>query len=139
MKNQELVKIAKNYMKIWNAKNSISFRKYSSEKLTVYYSHFEKKLNRENFFESLKITHKMFPDLKMKTKSIDIADKKVIINWSYTATFTTGKMFGVKAKHQKININGITFLEISDDKVVKETGIVDNLTLAFQLGAIKAE
>lgn len=139
MENKELIKIAKNYMKIWDAKKSDSFRRYSSDKLTVNYTHFEKKLNRKQFFESLKVTHDFFPDLKMKIKSVDISEKKLTVTWSYSATFTNGSLFGIKAKGQKVNISGITFLELKENKVIKEFGIVDNLTLAFQLGAIKSE
>lgn len=133
----DLHQISRNYMKLWNAKNSAKYEKHADEKLTVYYTHFEKKLNRKHFFESLKVTHDFYPDMKIKIKSIDIIDRKSIVLWSYIATFTNGEMFGVKANKQKVEVSGVTFLEFKNGKVVKETGIVDNLSVLFQLGALK--
>jgi hypothetical protein len=43
----------------------------------------------------------------------------------------------VESSDKKISVSGITILKIKNGLVTKEKGIVDNLSLIMQLGALK--
>ena len=137
MKKKNLIAVSKTYFKIWNAKFDNEAEKFVHQKLKVYYTHYEKPMNLKAFKESLIITHEMFPDLKLKVNDIKICDVTAVIQWVYTATFTSGELFGIKAKKQKVTVPGVSFLSFKDGLVIKETGIVDVMSQMMQIGAVK--
>jgi steroid delta-isomerase-like uncharacterized protein len=129
---------AKKYMRIWNAGQSDLLNKYASEDITVNYSHFSKEIRGiSDYEEMLKMTYGYFPDLQIAINKTYAHDKAITLHWTYEGTFKNGELFGIKAGNQKVTVSGITILEFDKNElVVKDQGIVDNLSLAMQIGAL---
>ncbi len=131
------IQLAENYMKIWNAGQDHLLEKLADPELEVSYTHFGKTYSGINEYrEILKMTHQSFPDLAISIKNIIPADKAIVVEWEYAGTHQNGNLFGVEASGKKVNVSGVTLLEIKKGKIVSEKGIVDNLSLIMQLGAL---
>ncbi|MCG2590468.1 ester cyclase [Rhodohalobacter sulfatireducens] len=66
--------------------------------------------------------------------SEDIEGATII--WEYNGTHENGNLFGVESSGKKVTVRGMTFLKCENGKVIEEKGIVDNLSLLMQLGAL---
>lgn len=130
--------IATNYMKIWNAGQCDLLDKYASTALSVDYSHFPQTIEGiPDYKEMLKMTYEYFPDLKISIDRTYGQNQSITVIWTYWGTFTNGELFGKKANNQDVKVSGMTVLEIDENAlVVNEKGIVDNLSLAMQIGAL---
>ena len=140
MEKQDLKKIASEYMQIWNAEKAFLLDKYADEKIVVHYTHFEKSyVGITNYRSMLEMTYDFFPDLKITINNLipNEAEQMVTVEWKYDGTHKNGNLFGVESSDKKISVSGITILRIKNGLVTKEKGIVDNLSLIMQLGALK--
>ena len=140
MAHLDFLTVATEYMQIWNAGNDGLLDKFATPGIVVEYTHFEKVYRGiEEYKAMLKMTHQFFPDLKIAIKEILLSEDKSkgTVLWEYSGTHKTGNLFGIDASGKKVNVNGITILETEGGLVRKEKGIVDNLTLIMQLGALK--
>ncbi|WP_353718971.1 ester cyclase [Dyadobacter sp. 676] len=138
MENSELGKIAENYMQIWNAGQDDLLEKWADDDLKVSYTHFEKPLNGvEEYRRVLNQTFWSFPDLRITVEEVNVCDGSAVVKWTYTGTHLNGNLFGVEPNGQKVKVSGLSILHIREGKVVREYGIVDNLSLVIQLGALK--
>ncbi len=139
MKNNELENLATNYMQIWSVGNENLLDKFADEKLIAEYTHFERPYTGILEYKlMLKMTYDFFPDLKINLKNLisNETDKSVTVFWEYSGTHKNGNLFGVESSNKAVKINGITLLETDNGLVVKEKGIVDNLSLIMQLGIL---
>ncbi len=140
MNDRELVNIAAEYMQAWTAGNKEALDSRASEQLTMDYTHFDRPFTGLASCRSmLATTHTFFPDLKLVPDQIIPSEKmqRVTVLWSYTGTHKQGKLFGIEASGKKVSVKGISLLEIQGGRVVRENGIVDNMGLMMQLGAIR--
>lgn len=140
MDKAKLKNIATGYMQIWGAENADLLDKYADENITVDYTHFEKPYEGiSNYKSMLEMTYDFFPDLKITIKNLipNEAEQMVTVEWKYDGTHKNGNLFGVESSGKKISVSGITILEIKNGLVTKEKGIVDNLSLIMQLGALE--
>lgn len=138
MENIESKEIAKNYMQIWNAGNDFLLDTWADNELNVEYTHFPKRLvGIDEYRRVLKQTYHSFPDIRISVHEVDVLDNKAILKWTYTGTHQKDTLFGVDPAGKKVNVSGLTILDISGGKVIREYGIVDNLSLIMQLGALK--
>lgn len=129
--------LAENYIKVWNAGEEHLLHEFAATDLEVFYTHFGITYHGiADYKKMLQMTHDFFPDMQIKVRELMLADKQVTIRWGYSGTHKNGKLFGVEASGKKVQVEGITILEIKNGKVNKESGIVDNLSLAMQLGAL---
>lgn len=142
MTKEEIKRTATEYMQIWNAGNENQLDYLAGENLIVEYTHFERPYNGiSGYKQMLRMTYNFFPDLKIEINRI-IADEKdgiVIVFWEYNGTHKNGNLFGVESSGKKVSVNGISILTVENGLVVKESGIVDNLSLLMQLGVINNE
>jgi len=132
----ELEKIARNYMSIWNYNNQEKLDDFADKNLVVDYSHFPHPIiGINNYKNTLEETYSYFPDIAIELKEIIIAEneKKVTVLWKYKGTHKKGEIFGIKASNKKVEVNGITILNIENNKVKLEKGIVDNMSLLEQV------
>ncbi|MEH0152490.1 ester cyclase [Limibacter armeniacum] len=139
MDKEKLQATAMEYMKIWNAGNADLLYKYADSDIIADYTHFEKSYRGIADYKSvLEMTYNFFPDLKITIENLlpDEAEQKITVEWKYDGTHKNGNLFGVESSGKKISVSGITILEIKNGLVIKEKGIVDNLSLLMQLGAI---
>ncbi len=124
-------------MRIWSAGNDHLLDELAHPQLQVSYTHFpEIYIGIPAYREMLRMTYRFFPNLSIKVKNCHIADGVVTVEWRYTGAFRHGELFGVAAAGQPVEVNGITLLTFSKGKVIREAGIVDNMALATQLGAL---
>lgn len=139
MKNSELKKLATDYMKIWSVGNENLLDNFADKKLIVDYTHFQRPYEGILDYKlMLRMTYYYFPDLKINLKNIipNQTNKSVTVFWEYIGTHKNGNLFGIESSNKKVKVKGITSLEIDNGLVVKEKGIVDNLSLLIQLGAL---
>jgi len=87
----------------------------------------------------LKQTHEFFPDLEITLEEIIPSGNgsSATINWKYHGTHKSGNLFGIESSGKKVTVRGMTLLRFQNGKVVEEKGIVDNLSLMMQLGAVR--
>lgn len=139
MENNELEKLATNYMQIWSVGNEHLLDKFADENLVAEYTHFERAYQGILEYKSmLKMTYDFFPDLKIHLKNLipNQTNNSVTVFWEYSGTHKNGNLFGIESSNKEVNVNGITLLEVKNGLVVKEKGIVDNLSLIMQLGVL---
>ena len=140
MNKNELKNIAAEYMQIWSAGNADLLDKYADENILADYTHFENPYKGTADYKSmLEMTYDFFPDLKITIEKLiaNEGEEKVTVEWKYDGTHKNGNLFGVESSGKKISVSGITVLEIKNGLVKKEKGIVDNLSLIMQLGAMQ--
>lgn len=139
MNSKEIKELSSNYMRIWNAGEEDLLNEFAGNNLTVNYTHFEKTYNSISEYKAmLKETHEFFPDLEITLKEIIPSEDGfgATINWEYSGTHENGNLFGVESSGKKVGVKGMTLLKFQNGKVVVEKGIVDNLSLLMQLGAM---
>ena len=139
MNAQEIKELSSSYMEIWNAGEEDLLNEFADDDLTVNYTHFEKTYNSISEYQTmLKQTHTFFPDLEITLKQIIPSDNKrsATISWEYRGTHENGNLFGVESSGKNVTVQGMTVLTFQNGKVVEEKGIVDNLSLMMQLGAM---
>ena len=140
MGQSELTKIATEYMQIWSAGNEDKLDQFADEKIVADYTHLEKPYKGISDYKSmLKMTYNFFPDLKILLKRVvpNENEGNVTIVWKYEGTHKNGNLFGVESSGKKVSVDGMTILKIDKELVTKENGIVDNLSLIMQIGALK--
>ena len=139
MNTREMKKLCSDYMKIWNAGEEDLLDEFANKDLNVNYTHFEKTYNSiDDYKAMLKQTHEFFPNLSITLEDI-IPSKNgnsATIIWKYSGTHENGNLFGVESSGKNVAVSGITLLKFYDGKVKEEKGIVDNLSLLMQLGAM---
>ena len=141
MDEAKLKNIASEYMKIWSAGNADLLDKYADENITADYTHFEKPYKGISDYKSmLEMSYNFFPDLEITIQDLipKESEQKVTVEWKYDGTHKNGNLFGVESSGKKISVFGITILEIKNGLVIKEKGIVDNLSLIMQLGVLNS-
>lgn len=134
-----LKQIASDYMQIWSAGNEGLLDTFADKDLTVDYTHFDEPYEGISEYRSmLEQTYTYFPDLEITLHNIlpSETENSVMVVWEYTGTHQNGNLFGVEASGKEVAIQGMTLLKIEAGKVVREEGIVDNLSLMMQLGAL---
>ena len=75
------------------------------------------------FFEK---THEFFPDSVILTKNIDCCTQRFVSEWSLTAT-RTESFFGGRPRSVQIFVEGISVIEIKNDRVFRWTDYYDRL------------
>ena len=133
--------IASEYMKIWSAGNADLLDKYADANIVADYTHFEKPYKGITDYKSmLEMTYDFFPDLRITINNmiLNASKQKVTVEWKYDGTHKNGNLFGVESSGKKISVSGITILELKNGLITKENGIVDNLSLVMQLGALNS-
>lgn len=129
--------LIESYMQVWTVGQAHQLKDLAAEDLMVNYSHFpEPYTSRASFQAMLEQTHSMFPDLKLYVDELIEAKEKHTVKWHYEGHFKEGELFGVQADNQAVFVQGISVLQIEDGLVIKEEGMVDNLSLAMQIGAM---
>lgn len=139
MNAQEIKELSSSYMEIWNAGKEDLLNEFADDDLEVNYTHFEKTYNSISEYKAmLKETHEFFPDLKITLKEIIPGEngRSATISWEYNGTHKNGNLFGVESSGKKVAVQGMTLLRFQNGKVIEEKGIVDNLSLMMQLGAM---
>ena len=138
MKDTEAIFIATEYMQIWNAGQEELLELLADENIEIDYTHFETKYSGiAGYKEMLIQTHEYFPDMKIEITDFIPSKNRVTVFWRYSGTHKKGNLFGVSSSGKCVSVRGMSVLEIKNSKISKETGIVDNLSLLRQLGAIE--
>ena len=141
MDKEKMKSIASEYMKIWSAGNADLLDKYADANIVADYTHFEKPYKGITDYKSmLEMTYDFFPDLRITINNmiLNASKQKVTVEWKYDGTHKNGNLFGVESSGKKISVSGITILELKNGLITKENGIVDNLSLVMQLGALNS-
>jgi predicted ester cyclase len=83
--------------------------------------------------------HRMFPDVHHEIELIIARNDKVAVYFRATATHKgdlNGPVGLVPATGKQVHWDGATFFRIEDDKIVETHGVINNMTLMQQLGAV---
>jgi len=138
MENIGLKEIAENYMQIWNVGSDPLLDKWANNDLNVEYTHFQKSIvGIDEYRQVLRQTYHSFTDIKISVQEVNVSANKAIVKWTYTGTHQNNTLFGVDPAEKRVTVSGLSILDINGGKVVREYGIVDNLSLIMQLGALE--
>jgi steroid delta-isomerase-like uncharacterized protein len=139
MSSSSVAGVARRFIQAWNAGQRHVVDDLAAPTLTVSYTHFPEVLDGpEAFKEMLAQTHRWFPDLTIDVHEVVPDDNRAVVRWTYQGTFRQGQMFGVAADGQSVEVHGMTRYQVEDGRVQSGWGIVDNLGLMAQLGALPA-
>lgn len=138
MNEKEIMHHVRDYMQVWNAGNEDRLDYLAAGDIEVEYTHFGTKYQGVGAYkEVLKMTAGFFPDLRITVNEIIVSGEKSTVLWEYTGTHRNGNLFGAPPAGKAVKVAGITILEFKDGRVIRERGIVDNLSLLMQLGVLK--
>lgn len=124
-------------MEIWSGNSEGLLDIYADPELIVEYTHFEKIEGIAQYKKFLQTTYQSFDQLEIHINEVVSNKKKesVIVFWNYTGIHRNHPIFGVQPSGKKVAVNGITFLQFQNNKVVHEKGMIDNLSLLMQLNS----
>lgn len=83
--------------------------------------------------------HRMFPDIHYEIGFMVAEGDTVAVYWRVTATHKgdlTGPVGLVRAAGKKVQWDGSSFFRIEHGKIVETQGVVNNMSLMQQLGAV---
>ncbi len=132
-----LQKLAKDYMHIWDANSEGMLDIYADKELIVEYTHMPRIEGVEAYKSFLQGTYSSFPDIQITLGEV-ICNKKensITLYWNYAGTHQNNTLFGVAPSGKRVVVNGMTVLTVKKGKVIREKGIIDNLSLLMQLNA----
>src|SRR6476661_7234774 len=84
--------------------------------------------------------HRMFPDVHQIIESMVAEGDQVAAYLEATATHKgdlNGPVGRVPATNKKVGWEGVIFLRLKDGKIVETKGVIDNMSLMQQLGAVR--
>ena len=76
------------------------------------------------------------PDFDMTLDRVLAHDKNVLVQWRATGTFRGGPLIGVEPTGRRIDLRGLDWIEVEDDKVVRNTAFSDGMALARGMGLL---
>lgn len=76
-----------------------------------------------------------FPDIKFTVEDQIAEGDKVFARWSITGTHK-GEFMGIAPTGKPISISGVTVYKILNGKAVEAWGMMDNLAVMQQIGAV---
>ena len=79
--------------------------------------------------------HSAFSDLHWEIEDMVAGEEKVAVELTMYGRHT-GDFFGIPPTHREVKISGFHFLHIENGKVIKHTGVNDDLGFMRQLGVI---
>jgi steroid delta-isomerase-like uncharacterized protein len=89
------------------------------------------------FFDGL---FKAAPDLELIVDRTVREKETVVVQWRMSGTFTGGPLFnGIQATGAQLQLRGCDVLEVSEDKIVRNTAYQDGIELARSLGLMPAQ
>ena len=128
--------LAHRFIQVWKVGHIHLIDELAASDLVVSYPHFPEPLHGpEAFKDMLQHTHHAFPDLTIAVDDILAETDRAVVAWRYQGTHQAGELFGVEPSGQSVEVTGMTRYHMADGRVLRETGIVDNLSLMRQLGA----
>lgn len=135
MRFNKLKRLADNYMQIWNADSEGLLDIYAVEDIVVEYTHFQRIEGIEKYKRFLQNTYESFPDMRVSINTIHPNNRQenATVFWSYSGTHQKHNLFGVAPENRSVTVHGMTFIQFKNKKVIRERGIIDNLSLLMQL------
>jgi steroid delta-isomerase-like uncharacterized protein len=93
---------------------------------------------KEGVLAFFRMQRAAFPDMRMEVQDIIASGDRVAIRVRYTGTHT-GDFMGMPAAGKRVDVQLIDIMGMGDDGLVHEHwGVMDQMTLMQQLGAIPA-
>lgn len=77
-----------------------------------------------------------FPDARFTMNEVVSADDAVAVHWTFYGTHE-GEFFGVPASGKQVQVNGCEIDLFENGRITRFRGVVDQLTLLQQIGAIE--
>ena len=76
------------------------------------------------------------PDFDMTIDRVLAQDDDVLVQWRASGSFTGGSLMGVEPTGRHIELRGLDWLEVKDEKVVRNTAFADGAALARGMGLL---
>jgi len=92
---------------------------------------------REGVKQMPAMMHSAFPDFKATIDDILAEDDKVVIRMTWRGTHK-GEFMGIPPTGKSISLEVIDIIRIADGKFAEHWGLMDNMSMMQQLGAIPA-
>jgi steroid delta-isomerase-like uncharacterized protein len=127
--------IVRRFVEAWNADAQHIVDDLAAPDLVVSYTHWSAPAQGpEAFKEILTQSYAVFPDMRIQVHDVLAEGNRVMVRWSFTGTHQQGEMFGKPPTGKPVDVPGISIYRIAGDKVLEESGVVDNFTMMRQLG-----
>ena len=88
-----------------------------------------------DFKKDLERFRRAFPDARFTIHDMVGEGDKVVDRYTISGTHEAAA-FGIEATHRQVAVAGITIVRIEDGRVVERWGVIDQLSLLRQLGAL---
>jgi steroid delta-isomerase-like uncharacterized protein len=129
--------VAHRFIQAWSAGGLGVVDELAAPNFTVFYSHFPAPVQgAEGFKAILAQTYSSFPDIRITANEVIGEGDQVVVHWTYRGTHQHGEVLGVPPTGKRVEVAGMALYRIRNGKVLEESGLVDNFSLAQQLGAI---
>jgi predicted ester cyclase len=79
------------------------------------------------------------PDFDMTLDRVLAHEDDVLVQWRMNGTFTGGPLMGIEPTGRHIEMRGLDWLEVKDEKVIRNTAFSDGMALARGMGLIPPE
>ncbi len=76
------------------------------------------------------------PDFEMTLDRVLAHENDVLVQWRMNGTFSGGPLMGIEPTGRRIEMRGLDWLEVKDEKVVRNTAFSDGMALARGMGLI---
>ena len=76
------------------------------------------------------------PDFDMTLDRVLAHGDDVLVQWRMNGTFSGGPLMGIEPTGRRIEMRGLDWLEVKDEKVVRNTAFSDGMALARGMGLI---
>lgn len=91
--------------------------------------------NTNQFFTHVELLYKVFPDIKFTLEDMVAEGDKVTTRYTMSGTHKA-EFVGIPATGKKVKITGLEIRRLSGGKMVEYWGIMDDLGMMQQLGAM---
>jgi ketosteroid isomerase-like protein len=120
---------------IWNGRQFDKIPEYFAEEFVSDYSPSFVRRGREHIQPAVERAHAAFTGFREEIKTIVADDACVVIHFTITGTHT-GPWGPLAATGKNVAFDEIVIMTVRDGKVVRQVGVVDNLTGLRQVGAM---
>lgn len=76
------------------------------------------------------------PDFEMTLERVLAQENNVLVQWRASGDFAGGPLMGVEPTGRRIELRGLDWLEVENDKVVRNTAFADGAALARDMGLL---
>ena len=120
---------------VWNGRQFDRIPEYFAEDFVSDYSPSFVRHGRHHVQEAVERSHRAFEGFREEIKTIVADDERVVVHFTITGRHT-GPWGPLPPTGKTVAFDEIVIMTVRDGKVVRQVGVIDNLTGLRQVGAL---